>query len=256
LANAYRSFANRGAWSPVVWQVNAAVDAAKVMDQRAAFIVADILADNGARALTFGLDNMLATPFWSAAKTGTSKDMRDNWCIGFSEKFTIGVWIGNFDGQPMWDVSGVTGAAPIWRETMNYLHASQPSRAPQAPPGVVAQTIEFKPAVESGRREWFIEGTETATIELLAERQRAPKIQYPGNGVIIALDPDIPLHNQRVIFQARAGQDLFWQLDGALRAAANKNMQWLPVAGRHTLELVDANAAVIDTVRFDVRGTR
>jgi penicillin-binding protein 1C len=256
LTNAYRVFANRGAWSAVLWRVSGAIVARPVMDERAAFIVADILADNAARSLTFGLDNILATPFWSAVKTGTSKDMRDNWCIGFSEKYTVGVWVGNFDGQPMWDVSGVTGAAPIWRATMNYLHASQASRAPQPPRGINRQTIEFKPAVESARREWFIDGTESKTIELIAAARRLPKIQYPGDGVIIALDPDIPPHNQRVVFQARAGRDLFWQLDGALSAAADKDLPWPPVAGRHVLELVDANAAVLDTVRFDVRGTR
>jgi len=72
--------------------------------------VADILADNNARALTFGLDNVLAVNSWAAVKTGTSKDMRDNWCIGFSQRYTVGVWVGNYSGASMWDVSGVTGA--------------------------------------------------------------------------------------------------------------------------------------------------
>jgi penicillin-binding protein 1C len=265
LANAYRAFANRGAWSPVVLQPGAVpkvdselkpntLPARNIMEEGAAFIVADILSDNGARSATFGLDNILVTPFWSAAKTGTSKDMRDNWCVGFSEKFTVGVWVGNFDGQPMWDVSGVTGAAPVWRDVMNYLHASIPSRAPKAPATVVARNIEFKPQLESARREWFIAGTESNTIEVLTEKERLPKIQYPGNGVIIAFDPDIPLHNQRVLFKARAGQNLFWQLDGALSVAADQALHWQPVAGKHTLELVDANAVVLDKVRFDVRG--
>ena len=57
-------------------------------------------------------------------KTGTSKDMRDNWCIGFSRDYTVGVWVGNFEGDAMHDVSGVTGAAPVWREIMGALHAT------------------------------------------------------------------------------------------------------------------------------------
>jgi membrane carboxypeptidase/penicillin-binding protein PbpC len=55
----------------------------RVLDARASFIVGDILSDRAARSLTFGLRNELATSFWSAVKTGTSKDMRDNWCVGF-----------------------------------------------------------------------------------------------------------------------------------------------------------------------------
>ena len=42
-------------------------------------------------------------------KTGTSKEMRDNWCVGFSRRYTVGVWVGNFSGEPMRNVSGITG---------------------------------------------------------------------------------------------------------------------------------------------------
>jgi penicillin-binding protein 1C len=94
------------------------------MDPAASFIVADILADNGARVPTFGLDNALATRYWSAVKTGTSKDMRDNWCVGFSARYTVGVWVGNASGAPMHAVSGVTGAAPVWRAVMDALQRS------------------------------------------------------------------------------------------------------------------------------------
>jgi penicillin-binding protein 1C len=257
LTNAYRVFANRGAWSPVTLQpASQSASARPVMDEAAAYIVADILSDNAARNITFGLDSALATPFWSAAKTGTSKDMRDNWCVGFSERFTVGVWVGNFDGQPMWDVSGVTGAAPIWRHVMEHLHAALPSAAPPVPAGIVAQVIAFEPALEGERRELFLAGTESSAVEALAGARQSPRIQYPGNGVIIALDPDIPLEHQRVSFQARAGANLFWQVDGVLAAAADKPMTWRPRTGRHVLELVDGNDVVRDAVRFDVRGQR
>lgn len=52
------------------------------------------------------MDSLLTLPFAAAAKTGTSKDMRDNWCIGWTDQFTVGVWVGNFNGDPMWNVSG------------------------------------------------------------------------------------------------------------------------------------------------------
>ncbi len=107
------------------------------MDARAAFIVADILADRVARARTFGFDNAMATRFWSAVKTGTSKDMRDNWCVGFSRRYTVGVWIGNASGAPMHNVSGMHGAAPVWLDLISALHAGAPERAPSAPEGLV-----------------------------------------------------------------------------------------------------------------------
>ena len=81
-------------------------------------------------------------------KTGTSKDMRDNWCVGFSSRYTVAVWVGNFEGDAMHDVSGVTGAAPVWREIMSALHQNVASVAPQPPAGVVAATTKFEPAVD------------------------------------------------------------------------------------------------------------
>jgi penicillin-binding protein 1C len=95
----------------------------RVFDERAAWLVGDILADRGARAPTFGLENALATRRWSAVKTGTSKDMRDNWCIGWSRHYTVAVWVGNFEGDAMRAVSGVTGAAPAWTAIMERLES-------------------------------------------------------------------------------------------------------------------------------------
>jgi penicillin-binding protein 1C len=103
------------------------VTSGQAIDARVAFIVSDILSDPMARAPTFGLDSVLATRYWSAVKTGTSKDMRDNWALGYSQRYTVGVWVGNASGAPMHDVSGTTGAAPIWLALMNHLHAHQPS---------------------------------------------------------------------------------------------------------------------------------
>lgn len=125
LANAYRALANGGVTSaPRLQATDAAPATTRAMAAAPSFIVADILADNGARVPTFGLDNALATRYWSAVKTGTSKDMRDNWCVGFSARYTVGVWVGNASGAPMHAVSGVTGAAPVWRTVMDALQRS------------------------------------------------------------------------------------------------------------------------------------
>ncbi len=91
----------------------------------------DILADPHARELAFGRGGPLELPFSVAAKTGTSKGFRDNWAVGATVAFTVGVWVGNFDGSPMRDVSGVTGAAPLLRDVLLRLHRSG---VPQRPP--------------------------------------------------------------------------------------------------------------------------
>jgi penicillin-binding protein 1C len=256
LANAYRTLANGGIYSAATLAPQAAnaPKSRRVLDARASFIVSDILADRAARSLTFGLKNELATTFWAAVKTGTSKDMRDNWCMGYSEKYTVGVWVGNFNGQSMWDVSGVSGAAPVWRDVMDYLHRSTASHAPKPPVGVVRQQVAYQPELESARGEWFIAGTESPLITLVRDDHRTPKILYPGDASILALDPDIPDATQRVFFLAQGGQGLRWQLDGEPLAQASTDFAWRPTPGPHQLALIDANANPIATTRFQVRG--
>ncbi|HEY8974760.1 MAG TPA: penicillin-binding protein 1C, partial [Burkholderiaceae bacterium] len=136
LTNAYRALANGGTVSaPRLQPADDLPATTRVMAAAPSFIVADILADNDARVPTFGLDNALATRYWSAVKTGTSKDMRDNWCVGFSARYTVGVWVGNASGAPMHAVSGVTGAAPVWRTVMDALQRSDLPGAHPARPG-------------------------------------------------------------------------------------------------------------------------
>jgi penicillin-binding protein 1C len=254
LTNAYRTLANGGMQGSATLRARGPEKRRRVFDEKAAFIVGDILSDRGARSVTFGLRNELATSFWSAVKTGTSKDMRDNWCVGFTSRYTVGVWVGNFDGQPMWDVSGVSGAAPVWRDLMDYLHRDSPSRAPAAPAGLVRQSVAFTPAVEPPRSEWFLRGTETASVELLAPSQRQPKIVYPADSSLIALDPDIPERLQRVRFLAQGERGLAWVLDGEKLEQDAVDAGWAPAQGKHELKLVRQDGRAVASARFEVRG--
>ena len=258
LSNAYRTLANGGVWKPVRFKLDEPqIKGRRVMDARASFIVADILSDNNARALTFGLDNLLVVNSWAAVKTGTSKDMRDNWCIGFSGRYTVGVWVGNYSGASMWDVSGVTGAAPIWHEVMNYLHSDRPGTGKQQPSGLVEREVKMDTAVESTHKEWFINGTEPGELNVHATftSMRTPRIIYPGKGMLIALDPDIPAGRQWVEFAARPQlPDLRWELDGEALQADEGQMSWQPVYGKHQLIMLDATGQELDRVEFEVRG--
>ena len=83
-----------------------------------AFLITSILSDNDARTPMFGGNSVLNLPFPAAAKTGTSNDYRDNWTLGYTPDIAVGVWVGNADYTPMQNITGVTGAAPIWSQFM------------------------------------------------------------------------------------------------------------------------------------------
>lgn len=85
-----------------------------------AYLISSILSDNEARAPMFGTNSVLALPFVAAAKTGTTNDFRDNWTIGYTPDLAVGVWVGNADYTPMQNTTGLTGAAPIWAQFMQY----------------------------------------------------------------------------------------------------------------------------------------
>ncbi|WP_236943648.1 penicillin-binding protein 1C [Jeongeupia sp. USM3] len=255
LANAYRALADGGLASPPRLRSDTPpVKGRRVMDAATSFIVADILSDRTARSRTFGLESALATRYWSAVKTGTSKDMRDNWAVGFSRRYTVGVWVGNASGEPMWDVSGMHGAAPVWLAVMSRAQQS-PSRPPAAPPGVVARRVTFDGNVEAARQEWFIKGTERSEIRVAAaDAKSSPaRIVNPVDGAIYALDPDIPPQSQRIVFRSEGVPGAIWWLDGR-RLGRGASVGWFPWPGRHLLQLRDARGGLVEERRFEVRG--
>jgi penicillin-binding protein 1C len=254
-AQAYRALARGGLYTPLrLLPAPPPVADRRLLSAAGSFVVADILADRAARALTFGPDNHLNTTFWSAVKTGTSKDMRDNWCIGFSPRYTVAVWVGNFEGDSMHDVSGVTGAAPVWAEVMDALHRGLESGPPRPPPGVAAKQVAFTPAVEAPRTEWFLDGTERANVQGVPAAAAMARIDSPGNSTVIALDPDIPPAAQRVPIRARgAVDDLQFRLDGQLLGHADRTVLWAPQSGHHRLVLEDRAGQAVDRVQFTVR---
>ena len=282
LTNAYRTLANHGAASAIAFTPHAPTAtpaiAKSVLDAGASTIVADILADRNARATTFGMSSVLASRVWSAVKTGTSKDMRDNWCVGFTARYTVGVWVGNSSGAAMWDVSGTTGAAPVWQAIVGYLasrdrqvgnEAPMASRAmpigPYPNSGVVKRAIRFDNNLEAPRDELFLSGTESTTIARSAAspiaggRERAQAndvIAMPVDGTIVAIDPDIPPQRQRMTFLSSTmprSQELRWLVDGHW-VGTGKSIEWPIWPGKHSLELVDAAGVGIDKLLFEVRG--
>jgi penicillin-binding protein 1C len=146
LARAYATLSRGGIDEPLrfVTRVDTAggssilldpADQHRVMPERFASLVTDVLQDHTARAPAFGERSVLDFPFEVAAKTGTSKNFRDNWAAGFTRAVTVAVWVGNFDGTPMTNVSGITGAGPLFHAVMEAAMESRPPEPLAIAPG-------------------------------------------------------------------------------------------------------------------------
>jgi len=140
----------------------------RLFSPQVSYVITDILADNDARIPAFGTGSVLSLPFPCAVKTGTSGNFRDNWAIGYTPHYTVGVWVGNFDGKPMQNVSGVSGAGPLFRDIMLLLQkreriANSNFRMPE---GLIEVYVCPRSGMLAGSscpgkiKEMFIKGTE------------------------------------------------------------------------------------------------
>ena len=220
LANAYRALANGGQWRPVKL-VAPAGPSHKLFDATVAQAITAMLSDSAARASSFGFDSPLVTRHAAAVKTGTSKDMRDNWCVGSTETLTVAVWVGNTSGAPMHGVSGVLGAAPVWRQIVHSL-AAPPMRAAAMP---------------------------TVRVALRHASAEAYAIGPLRDGSVLALDPDIPIKAQRLRLHGPAGR---WTDNGAALGQGAR-VWWALTPGRHRLEVRDTQQRLLDAINVEVR---
>jgi penicillin-binding protein 1C len=277
LANAYATLARLGEYRP--WQLVSGENppATAAVSTGSAWLIADILSDNNARALAFGLESPLRFDFPVACKTGTSSGFRDNWALGFTPEFTVGVWMGNFDGTPMREVSGVSGAAPVLHEMFERLHEQFGTTAFPTPANIVERTVHpltgkiltgyeasgvqekflknFLPPVETaadyddtGRvrlpacyREWLA-GAEnwlgTAAVAENAGGLQQLRLVSPQPGTTFFIDADLPPSSRAIPLRAEGGSSLRWESESLeCRAAAGG-----PVAvmreGRHRLTVM------------------
>lgn len=140
LAQAYVSIARFGQATPIIttFSDSPSIRAGEPRPYGTTWeLIVDMLSDRYARATAFGVNSVLNLPFQAAVKTGTSSNFRDTWTVGFSRDYTVATWVGNFDGHPMRQVSGVTGAAPLWNRIMLHLHSSQSPANFPSPSGMV-----------------------------------------------------------------------------------------------------------------------
>lgn len=142
LTHAYLTLARAGAAIPLRTIVSNDVPyGAQTGSSQLWWLITDMLSDSHARAHSFGAASILDLPFPTAVKTGTSSDFRDTWTVGYSREYTVGVWVGNFNGEAMRHVSGVTGAAPLWHRIMLRLHQNREPLPFPKPPGLIRRAI-------------------------------------------------------------------------------------------------------------------
>ncbi len=138
----------------------------RVLDERIAYLITDILSDDQARMPAFGEGSVLNLSRPAAVKTGTTTDWRDNWTIGYTPSLVVGVWAGNADNSPMRHVSGVTGAAPIWHDFMEEVLEARPVEDFVEPAGLTRVEVCAlsgqlpNPYCPHRRTELFVAGSE------------------------------------------------------------------------------------------------
>lgn len=231
-------------------------------------LITNILADPHARATAFGVDSVLNLPFPAAVKTGTSSDFRDTWTVGFTSDYTVATWVGNFDGTPMQDVSGVMGAAPLWHRIMVHLHEPQEPKQFTPPADMVKRPIcaltGQKPTsyCEAIVQEYFaledLAAYEQSVTEPVQANGTANSTELiivsPKAGSQFLLYPDA--QGQRLEFKVvdNRSQDsspLEWQLNGqTLKPSSKSSLFWPMQPGHWRLDVRSGNQQV--QVQFDV----
>ena len=249
------------------------------------WLIADILSDNAARTPSFGVNSALRFNFPVACKTGTSTDFRDNWAMGYTPEFTVGVWVGNFNGSPMREVSGVTGAAPIMHDVMEHLHRRFGTTWFERPPGIIECAVHpltgHAPAIGGPARadavvEKFAEqtpppperaddfdsvgrvrlGEEYAEWAVTSDNQLRDRVVLadagklhlvsPQPGSTFLVDPDVP-SSSLVPLVASGGSRLIWESRTlSFREQAGRKFA-VAVEGRHDITARDPDSGQVVT---------
>lgn len=292
LANAYATLARMGEWRPIraFRDQASSMVACRVADPADCWLIADILADADARSMAFGYDSPLRFDFPVACKTGTSSDFRDNWAMGYTPEFTVGVWVGNLDGHPMSGVSGVTGAGPVLHETMELLHQRMGTSWYRRPATVIERWVDPWTGHEIGERlgtvrEYFLAGhlpapaspsdwDERGRVRLdtvyqewligkdgmagdqkfvLKELANPASFQIvsPLTGTVYLMDQDITARQQRV--RLRATGPCRWECSTLEITRDSDEVDVELSLGRHRIEAIDGNGRRVEAW-IEVRG--
>ena len=249
LVNAYATLGRGGLFKPLMLATNPELKlpgkTTRVLSEKTAYLISNILADNQARSAAFGLNSPLAMPFEMAAKTGTSKDYKDNFAVGYTSRWTVGVWVGNFDASSMQKVSGITGAGPILHDVALEVEKKYPSPAFALPKGVVRKVVcndsglLAGPACPHTHQEVFDVSHQPSRCDGRHKNGSAPvQITSPQAGDKFMLDPASPRAAQQLKLAAQCTQNSCqWKVDGQLLPDMSCQTWWPLTGGKHTVSV-------------------
>lgn len=280
LVAAYRALAKGGVYSPLTLLPNSSpVHGDSVLSERACYLISDVLSDRQARIASFGTPNVLEFPFPVAVKTGTSKGYRDNWCIGYTPRYIVGVWVGNSDGSPMQDVSGITGAGPLFRDIMLQMGDGGEFSVPEGlsrvelcnlsglrangrcPSTSIEPVFEEKPLEncevcieEEGKlvhdmpslyRPWATERGLPLPLSHPSGGEDGLRFVFPLAHDVFLTDPDLCLDYQRVKLRIAGGSPPYtWSIDGKnVSTTESTSLWWELKTGPHRIEVRDAEGS-------------
>jgi membrane peptidoglycan carboxypeptidase len=141
----------------------------QVITPQLAYMMTNVLSDNTDRLPEFFDCNVLqlysnsqqdcyegdrGTVRPAAAKTGTTNDFKDNWTMGYTTDYVMGVWAGNDNDTPMYNILGVQGAAPIWHEGMLLAEQGRPIQDFTDPGGLVKASVTYPDGLRT--TDWFL----------------------------------------------------------------------------------------------------
>lgn len=270
---------------------HAAATPRRVLSPQHAYLITDILSDPDARIPGFGGVTPFDLPFEAAVKSGTSTAYRDNWTIGYTPDLALGVWVGNADGTPMRDVSGVEGAGPIWHDAMVAAALSRHMSAFVVPDGLVRATVCAPtgllpgPFCPSPQRELFVAGTvpteherywsrdangallidpplearawaRDAGLDLAASADTpALRIVSPVAGTTFYRAPELATDRLVIRVSAAGSEHVVIEMDGVVigEADGDARLEWTLVPGTHTLRARALSSGATATSTFEVR---
>lgn len=257
MVQAYATLARGGEFRPLEWRLDA-VDLGqshrRVFDRAVSSVVVDILSDPDARRLEFGASSVLNLPTQTAVKTGTSNDYRDAWAFGFSNRYTVGVWMGNVDQRPMHEITGSSGPALVLRGIFAELRRHEESKPLFLSRTLVSRQICTKSGKLATRQcpivpEWFrpemapkkhcTAHTDHQRLASAVPVKETPlRLESPTPGLHIALDPRIPDELERFQFRVSAAGDaelVEWVVDDEV-IGTTPTFLWHPERGRHVAQ--------------------
>lgn len=293
LVTAFSVFANKGIIYSPSFVKGEPVKTKRLFAETTAFLIWDILSDPSARFASFGYDSSMNLPFPVGIKTGTSKGFRDRWAVGVNSEYTVGVWIGNPDGENMKDTTQVGNVSAMLRDIFLAIQSDWTTGAVEVPAGIVKQAIcpvsgelvsencpdaveeyfsaQNLPAEvctwhvrEKGQvkvkypelyKEWAMKNNPEEVVGIAIAKKR--RISFPQQGDFFYISDAIPRQDQQITFEVMGfepGDTVDYYVDGVLyRRMVYPQFPVWQLEKGDHRLTVKAGEQMIDTLSFIVR---